>query len=203
MLCFRNEDKEICPPDNGDCQWACAECAFRNYTKYDYGRGSISAVIKGWFGQRYTRRDLLFNGFEGPVKPSDSRDGSEDNSGEQNAEKARSYAGSEALMPPGDYLEILRFRHYTRFWNFESKGKNSRRKSIINSIEVSVILHKLNVVFAAKHLSAYEMKLRIVLKFIDKSNWREHNWEWFSYSCKEVLYEFTVKVQDKTTGNSA
>ena len=43
-------------------------------------------------------------------------------------------------MPPEDYLEILRFRHYTHFWNFESKGKNSRRKSIINSIEVSVIL---------------------------------------------------------------
>ena len=86
---------------------------------------------------RKWRRDLLFNGFEGPVKPTDSRDGSEDDSGEQNAEKARSYAVFEALMPPEDYLEILRFRHYTHFWNFESKGKNSRRKSIINSIEVS------------------------------------------------------------------
>ena len=62
-----------------------------------------------------------------------------------NAKKARSYAVSEALMPPEDYLEILRFRHYTRFWNFESKGKNSRRKSIINSIEVSVILHLVTV----------------------------------------------------------
>lgn len=61
----------------------------------------------------------------------------------------------------------------------------------------------MNVVFVAKHLSVYEMKLRIIPKFIDKSNWREHNWELFSYSCKEVLYEFTVKVQDKTTGNSA
>ena len=74
-------------------------------------------------------------------------------------------------MPPEDYLEILRFRHYTHFWNFESKGKNSRRKSIINSrfrhythfwnfeskgknsrrksiinsIEVSVILHLVTV----------------------------------------------------------
>ncbi len=94
---------------------------------------------------RKWRRDLLFNGFEGPVKPTDSRDGSEDDSGEQNAEKARSYAVFEALMPPEDYLEILRFRHYTHFWNFESKGKNSRRKSIINSIEVSVILHLVTV----------------------------------------------------------
>ena len=91
------------------------------------------------------RGDLLFNGFEGPVKPTDSRDGNEDNCGEQNAEKARSYAVFEALMPPEDYIEILRFRHYTHFWNFESKGKNSRRKSIVNSIEVSVILHLVTV----------------------------------------------------------
>ena len=88
---------------------------------------------------------MLCNASEGRLTEAASGDGGETVSGATEAEKARSYAVSEALMPPEDYLEILRFRHYTRFWNFESKGKNSRRKSIINSIEVSVILHLVTV----------------------------------------------------------
>jgi hypothetical protein len=46
MLYFRNEDKEICLSDNGDGQWAGAECPFRDFSKYDYCRRSFPALIK-------------------------------------------------------------------------------------------------------------------------------------------------------------
>ena len=40
-----------------------------------------------------------------------------------------------------NYLEILSFRHFTNFWRYDKAEKQGRRKEIIDSIEVSVVLH--------------------------------------------------------------
>ena len=93
----------------------------------------------------FTHRDMLCNASEGRLTEAASGDGGETVSGATEAEKARSYAVFEALTPPEEYLEIIRFRHYTHFWRFDCKAQNGRKKTINHSIEVSVVLHLVTV----------------------------------------------------------
>lgn len=88
---------------------------------------------------------MLCNGSEGPLKEAPSGDDSGTDPEGENPEKARSYAVFEALTPPEEYLEIIRFRHYTHFWRFDCKAQNGRKKQINHSIEVSVVLHLVTV----------------------------------------------------------
>ena len=85
------------------------------------------------------------SGAEKALTEAASGDGGETVPGASGAEKARSYAVFEALTPPEEYLEIIRFRHYTHFWRFDCKAQNGRKKRINHSIEVSVVLHLVTV----------------------------------------------------------
>ncbi len=40
-----------------------------------------------------------------------------------------------------EFLEILCFRHFARHVEFSRTRKNGRKKQVVDSIEVSVILH--------------------------------------------------------------
>ena len=88
---------------------------------------------------------MLCNASEGRLTEAASGDGGETVSGATEAEKARSYAVFEALTPLEEYLEIIRFRHYTHFWRHDCKAQNGRKKRINHSIEVSVVLHLVTV----------------------------------------------------------
>ncbi len=40
-----------------------------------------------------------------------------------------------------EYVEILCFKHFSRFWRFDSVTKKGRKKEVIDSVDVSVVLH--------------------------------------------------------------
>ncbi len=41
----------------------------------------------------------------------------------------------------GEFVEILKFRHFARYMSFAPTGKQSKKKQILNGIDVSVVLH--------------------------------------------------------------
>lgn len=49
--------------------------------------------------------------------------------------------GSRVLSTSGEFVEILRFRHFARYMSFTPTGKQGKKKQIMNGIEVSVVLH--------------------------------------------------------------
>ena len=49
--------------------------------------------------------------------------------------------GSRVLFTSGEFVEILRFRHFARYMSFTPTGKQGKKKQIMNGIEVSVVLH--------------------------------------------------------------
>ncbi len=45
------------------------------------------------------------------------------------------------MSTSGEFVEVLRFRHFARYMSFASTGKQGKKKQIMNGIEVSVVLH--------------------------------------------------------------
>ena len=51
--------------------------------------------------------------------------------------------GDDMFNTSEKFLEILCFRHFARHVEFSRTRKNGRKKQVVDSIEVSVILHML------------------------------------------------------------
>lgn len=49
--------------------------------------------------------------------------------------------GSRMFTPSGEFVEILNFRHFARYFSFAKNGEIGRKKELLNGIEVSVVLH--------------------------------------------------------------
>lgn len=49
--------------------------------------------------------------------------------------------GDGMLSTSGEFVEILRFRHFARYMSFAPTGKQGKKKQILNGIDVSVVLH--------------------------------------------------------------
>lgn len=45
------------------------------------------------------------------------------------------------FTPSGEFVEILNFRHFARYFSFAKNGEIGRKKELLNGIEVSVVLH--------------------------------------------------------------
>ena len=69
------------------------------------------------------------------------REGNEESSEEAKAEKARVYAEFDACTRSENFIEILRFRHFTRYMSFAPTDQKGKKKQILNGIDVSVVLH--------------------------------------------------------------
>ena len=69
------------------------------------------------------------------------REGNEESYVETRAEKARVYAEFYDSEQKENYIEILQFTHFSKFWNFNPSKKKGPKKEKISSIRVTVVLH--------------------------------------------------------------
>ena len=69
------------------------------------------------------------------------REDNEESSEETTGCKASVYAKFDECTQSENFIEILRFRHFARYMSFKPTGKQSKKKQIMNGIEVSVVLH--------------------------------------------------------------
>lgn len=86
-------------------------------------------------------RDLLFTTSDGCLEILPSRDVCKDSSESKKAVKARIYAEFCDSEQKENYIEILQFTHFSKFWNFNPSKKKGPKKEKISSIRVSVVLH--------------------------------------------------------------
>ena len=91
--------------------------------------------------RRKWRRDLLFTTSDECLEILLSRDADTDNSKGTKAEKARVYAEFYDSEQKENYIEILQFTHFSKFWNLNPSKKKGPKKEKISSIRVSVVLH--------------------------------------------------------------
>ena len=90
---------------------------------------------------RKWRRDLLFTTSGECLEILPSRDADTDNSKGIKAEKARVDAEFYDSEQKENYIEILQFTHFSKFWNLNPSKKKGPKKEKISSIRVSVVLH--------------------------------------------------------------
>ena len=90
---------------------------------------------------RKWRRDRLFTTSDECLEILPSCDADTDNSTGTKAEKARVYAEFYDSEQKENYIEILQFTHFSKFWNLNPSKKKGPKKEKISSIRVSVVLH--------------------------------------------------------------
>lgn len=90
---------------------------------------------------RKWRRDLLFTPSDGCVEILHSHIARKDKPKGAKAEKARVYAEFCDSEQVENYIEILRFTHFSKFWKFNPNRKKGPKKEKISRIRVSVVLH--------------------------------------------------------------
>ena len=49
--------------------------------------------------------------------------------------------GDRMLSTSGEFVELIKYRHFARYMSFAPTGKQDKKKQILNGIDVSVVLH--------------------------------------------------------------
>lgn len=74
------------------------------------------------------------------VEVLDFRDGNEEKQLETMAEKPEFTRDSTTAREPDDFVEVIRFRHFAKHWQFSKDGKNGLKKEVLHSVNVSVVM---------------------------------------------------------------
>ena len=87
------------------------------------------------------RGDLLFTTSDECLEILPSRNADTEIFEGTKAEKARVYAEFYDSEQKENYIEILQFTHFSKFWNFNPSKKKGPKKEKISSIRVTIVLH--------------------------------------------------------------